>query len=60
MQRMGADCQAPGNWAVIVWPSFGLDFHGPRLRMKYQQGLGPVNTMEIPIDAGHFSAGPSA
>jgi len=37
MQRVGEDCQAPWNREVIVRPSFGLDSHGPRLRMKYQQ-----------------------
>jgi len=39
MQRMGGDCQAPWNWEVIVRLSFGLDSHGPRLRMKCQQAL---------------------
>ena len=38
MQRMGGDCQAPRDWEVIVRPWFGLDAHGPRLRMKCQQG----------------------
>ena len=38
MQRVGEDYQASWNGEVIVGPSFGLDSHGPRLRMKYQQG----------------------
>jgi len=37
MQRVGEDYQAPWHWDVIVRPSIGLDSHGPRLRMKYQQ-----------------------
>jgi len=38
MQRVREDCQALWNWEVIIRPSFGLNSHGPRLRMKYQQG----------------------
>jgi len=33
---------------------------GDKLNWYWNSGLGPVNTMRLPIDVGHFFAGPGA